>query len=105
MNRKQILKKDILEAISKINTLKASDNLQVKELYSNLTNRFRKLERNDFVIQSHYEIYLRMLKVPKDLYLMELEALRNGEEYATCDNYFQIKMSMIGYLGWLSNDY
>ena len=105
MTKKQILKNVILDSIDKINGLKASDSIEVREMFTSLTKRYRSLEASDFKNSTHYEIYLKCLKVPNDLYRMEVEALTNQEDYATSDNFFQIKMSLMGYIGWLDENY
>lgn len=105
MKEKQILKNDILQAIDRINDLEPNDNLEVLELFTNLTRRFRNLKESDFVIKSHYDIYLKSLRVSSVLYDLEVRALSNKEDYATSENYFQIKMSLIGHLGWLDENY
>ncbi len=105
MENKQELKLDILNAIEQINNLKPSASVQVRNVYASLTRRFRSLEKDDFANSTHYEIYLKSLQVSNEVYQMELKALTQEDDYATADNFFQIKMSLIGFLGWLDKDY
>ena len=88
-----------------MNNLKSSDNLIVKEMYSNLNKRFRNLKEDDFVTKTHYEIYSKSLTVPTDLFKLEIDSLTNQEDYSIADNFLQIRLSLMGYLGWLDKNY
>ena len=105
MKEKQFLKKDILQSIEKIEDFEPNNNLEVLQLFTSLTKRFRNLKESDFVFRSHFEIYLKSLKAANELYELEVKALKNREDYAISENYFQIKISLIGYLGWLHENY
>ncbi|WP_417941627.1 hypothetical protein [Flavobacterium sp. RS13.1] len=103
MTQKESLKNDIFASINVIKKMKPSDSIKVRDIYFNLTNRFRNLGEKDFETKLHYEFYLKSLNAPapNEVYLNEIKALTNQGHYVTSDNFFQIKMSIASYLDWI----
>ena len=102
MTKNQNLKNDICTSIDVIKNLKSSDSIKVREMYINLTNRFRSLEEKDFQTKWSYGIYLKSLQCPKEEFENQIKALTNHDQYATSYNFFQITMTMFGYLDWIN---